>query len=147
MDIIAIIGVLGGLTGLASLLGIIATWRKAQAEGRKADAEGTSAIVLATSELLDDMREELRYLRGRVSEQEQKIQALRGAQNCIQEVLDRALLRVDALETEREQLRQRIRVLEGELHQVREENAALRCDNIALVRQITMTNEEVDDDR
>ena len=53
MNILDVIGMLGGLTGLAALLSAIITWRKVQSEARKVEAEGISAIVTATSQLVD----------------------------------------------------------------------------------------------
>jgi predicted nuclease with TOPRIM domain len=108
MDIGAIVGVLGGLTGLASLIGALVTWRKARAETGKVEADTASVLIATTTELVEGLRCEMRSLRERV----------------------------ESLEVEREQLIERIGALEDELEKVRCENEELRRSNIELVKQM-----------
>ena len=125
---------------LAALPGLLAL----RSQQRKADAEAVGTLAEATSELLDDLRQDARTLREQIAEQNQIIQRLRESQSAQQETLDRALLRVDALETERAALLERIRMLEADLEAVREENHTLRCDNRELVAAIARREEAGD---
>ena len=130
MDTLEIFSLLGGLTGVASFIGALVAWRRAISDDRKSKSDSASSVATAAAELIDDIRQDSIDMRNMLAES-------RANQNALQETLDHALARIDALECERTSLIKRIRALESELSELKAENAALRKDNIALVRQIS----------
>ena len=102
--LIAVVGALGGSSGIAALL----------SQRKQVEANAAARLTEAASGLVDDLREEIRFLRRQADVASAQLKHQQDELRTLQETLDHAVARLSELEMENRQLKRRVSELENE---------------------------------